>query len=254
MYDAVSWRNLLGKQGYKVGYADGVVSAWPAEAFTSLENCIPWKITVLANPAHEIFDHEAGNVGPARIAEAIAARLAQGKWSIVYSNGSELPTVQHALQQHGIQFSGGEMWPSVGVYLWCAHPGTTPGHIPPWAPVHPVAVQDRWEKDWDISTVYGNFPNPTTIPAAGHPPVPQTPAPPPAPTQRTCTVNLPVLQQGAKGPPVRALQVLLGGLNADADFGPRTHSRLVAWQKQAGLAADGIVGAHTWGALLGAPQ
>jgi cell wall-associated NlpC family hydrolase len=36
----------------------------------------------------------------------------------------------------------------------------------------------------------------------------------------------------------------------DGDFGPRTRRALVAFQRARGLAPDGMVGAHTWGALV----
>ena len=36
----------------------------------------------------------------------------------------------------------------------------------------------------------------------------------------------------------------------DGEFGPRTRRALVAIQRARGLASDGVVGAHTWGALV----
>ena len=37
----------------------------------------------------------------------------------------------------------------------------------------------------------------------------------------------------------------------DGDFGPRTRRALVAFQRARGLAPDGVVGAHTSGAVVG---
>lgn len=159
LWDAVGWRSLLGKSGLKVGYADGPVSAWPPDAFATLTEVIPYRITVLADPRWELFDHEAGNAGPAQIANAVEARLRQGLWSVCYTNGAELITLEAALRSLGISWAPADAWPALGVYLWAAAPGTPPGRIPGWCPVPPVAVQDRWEKDWDISSCYAAFPS-----------------------------------------------------------------------------------------------
>ena len=61
------------------------------------------------------------------------------------------------------------------------------------------------------------------------------------------------LRQGARGDAVAALQRLLGMDVAGGDgiFGPATHRAVVAFQRQQGLGADGIVGPGTLGALRG---
>lgn len=58
----------------------------------------------------------------------------------------------------------------------------------------------------------------------------------------------PLLKQGDKGDDVAALQKALG-IGADGDFGPATKKAVVAFQKQHGLYADGIVGKNTWALL-----
>jgi hypothetical protein len=72
-----------------------------------------------------------------------------------------------------------------------------------------------------------------------HPPYPGTP-----------------LRQGSQGEDVRTVQQRLNGLGSklevDGIFGPATHQAVVAFQKKAGLAADGIVGPQTWNALWSA--
>ncbi|MGP2436106.1 protein kinase domain-containing protein [Streptomyces sp. JW3] len=64
------------------------------------------------------------------------------------------------------------------------------------------------------------------------------------------------VQRGDGGSQVRELQCLLRHLHGitevgavDGDFGPLTHGAVVAFQKGAGLAADGVVGPRTWQAL-----
>lgn len=72
------------------------------------------------------------------------------------------------------------------------------------------------------------------------------------------TVTLPVLEKGKDGEEVKAVQALLKGYGyslgiwgVDGDFGNATVTAVQKFQKKNGLAADGIVGANTWAALLG---
>lgn len=64
----------------------------------------------------------------------------------------------------------------------------------------------------------------------------------------------PVQQVGSTGEDVRTVQYLLAvhghTVTVDGQFGPATRSAVKAFQSSEGLAADGIVGNHTWGALI----
>ncbi|OLF73953.1 peptidoglycan-binding protein [Maricaulis sp. W15] len=64
---------------------------------------------------------------------------------------------------------------------------------------------------------------------------------------------LPVLRQGTRGPVVARLQHGLreAGITVglDGDFGPGTKAAVITFQNQAGLVADGIVGAASWARL-----
>ncbi|MEV8510376.1 peptidoglycan-binding protein [Actinoplanes sp. NPDC051475] len=64
----------------------------------------------------------------------------------------------------------------------------------------------------------------------------------------------PLIHQGAKEHPVPTLQYLLRARGhtvvVDGLFGPRTDAAVRAFQSEKGLAVDGIVGPHTWGALI----
>lgn len=73
-----------------------------------------------------------------------------------------------------------------------------------------------------------------------------------------CTVNVKRLSKGDKGAAVKALQTLLigygyscGRSGVDGSFGGDTLSAVKKYQKAKGLTVDGVVGAKTWGALLG---
>lgn len=71
------------------------------------------------------------------------------------------------------------------------------------------------------------------------------------------TVELPLLQYGAQGESVRAMQSLLccrgfdvGPTGADGSFGENTLGGLRAFQRAKGIEADGICTAETWERLL----
>ncbi len=73
---------------------------------------------------------------------------------------------------------------------------------------------------------------------------------------KTYDLKLPQLERGSRGDSVKALQILLAGLGhspgtADGIFGGRTLAGVKGFQKDRGLACDGIVGPKTWEALLG---
>lgn len=79
-----------------------------------------------------------------------------------------------------------------------------------------------------------------------------------APTQKTVSIELPVLKKGAKGYSVKSMQILLFGFGyemegygADGSFGGATERALKAFQAANGLEADGSCGRKTWNKLLG---
>src|SRR5262245_27409538 len=69
--------------------------------------------------------------------------------------------------------------------------------------------------------------------------------------------NRTTLRMGSKGEEVTRLQEALKSrgypVGSDGDFGPRTRDAVVDFQKKHGIAADGVVGAQTWDALLAKP-
>ncbi|GAA4905896.1 peptidoglycan hydrolase-like protein with peptidoglycan-binding domain [Stackebrandtia albiflava] len=64
----------------------------------------------------------------------------------------------------------------------------------------------------------------------------------------------PVLRQGSTGADVRTAQLLLTArgfaTTADGQYGPGTASSVARFQTSRGLAADGVIGARTWSALI----
>jgi len=81
---------------------------------------------------------------------------------------------------------------------------------------------------------------------------------PPAtqPTETEVIVaSLPIVKRGARGDSARRVQALLlaahHAIKVDGEFGPSTHSEVVAYQRHRGLGSDGIIGPRTWRSLLG---
>lgn len=71
----------------------------------------------------------------------------------------------------------------------------------------------------------------------------------------TVTVTVQLLKYGSTGSAVKKLQLLLNALGytcgtADGEFGTKTLAAVKKYQTANGLAADGIVGAATWGKLV----
>jgi len=68
-------------------------------------------------------------------------------------------------------------------------------------------------------------------------------------SKSTVTVSLPTIRQGSRGDAVEVWQTIIQ-VTADGDFGPLTNNATIAYQRQHGLAQDGIVGPLTWTAGL----
>ena len=62
--------------------------------------------------------------------------------------------------------------------------------------------------------------------------------------------DMPLLKRGSKGKAVEVIQVILGGLTVDGDFGWKTLNKVLEFQRNHGLEPDGEVGEKTWKALL----
>lgn len=85
------------------------------------------------------------------------------------------------------------------------------------------------------------------------PEVPAEPEPVPEPNVQ---VSLLELSNGSEGPQVKTLQRLLAAMGyykstIDGDFGNLTEAAVKAFQHDAGIVQDGIVGQQTWSKLLG---
>ena len=68
-------------------------------------------------------------------------------------------------------------------------------------------------------------------------------------SKSTITVSLPTIKKGSRGDAVKVWQTIIQ-VSADGDFGPLTNNATIAYQRQHGLAQDGIVGPLTWTAGL----
>lgn len=94
------------------------------------------------------------------------------------------------------------------------------------------------------SIISGDTPTPTP-----------TPTPDPEPTGGTCMFNGKILKNGSQGTAVESWQTLLvhWGYNCgtpDGIFGGKTEGATIAFQRDYGLEADGIVGPKTWEMMI----
>lgn len=236
------------------------------------------RITVLADDQGEAFDSEPGNAGPVEVAQAVKRRTDRGAWSVVYVDEAGYAEQSGQLSAAGQLWKEPADWPAPGPYLWAADPS---GNIArgTWKVTSaPLLVQVDDLGPYDLSTVDDVFPAAvagyidgpvsrwqpktwarfTAIATPGPKPAPEpqpAPAPTPAPKpSEVVTVLLPVLQEGSEGDAVRAVQRLTANAQVDGIYGPVTRAYVENFQRDHGLAVDGIVGQHTWGGLLGAPQ
>lgn len=172
LWDAITWQNLLDKEGAVMGYADGTSSAWPPEAWAQFQNRPTVEITVTADERFPVFDAESGDATNQAVATGVANRLQDGLWSTVYSNQANLPDLTQALRGKSLVWRDASYWPEPGVYLHIADPsGNIAGGR--WhPPVTPVAVQDVWSSGWDHSTTVGSYPA-MVAPIPKPPPTPQ---------------------------------------------------------------------------------
>ena len=109
------------------------------------------------------------------------------------------------------------------------------------------------------STVVGGA---TTVPTSSAPAVDATTSTAPAAATtiagRTVTNPSDSVRLGDKGPGVEEIQTALVAhgfkVVVDGDFGPQTDKAVKAFQKQSGIAQDGIVGPITWSKLQASPS
>lgn len=259
------------------GYIDGAESAWPPEDFGryTAAGVEVLKTSVLADPAAVCFDGEKGNAGPDEIAGAIRTRYDREEPSVLYCSRLNVGPYMGALRARGLPtFTPPELWPHLGVYWWDAD-WTGAQHLTAGA----VATQWTNGNPYDTSETYGSFPasevpepapepeppapSPEPQPEPGPAPTPPEPPAPPAPgptPPQEVDVQLPVLHEGISHSAVRPVQILVNaagvtaGLAVDGVFGPKTDAAVREYQAHHGLNVDGVVGAHTWGSLCGAPQ
>ena len=93
------------------------------------------------------------------------------------------------------------------------------------------------------------------MPATDPAPKP-TPGPTPTPAPQGNAISLRTLSEGSTDNNVKALQILLNGMDcdcgtADGIFGAKTLAAVKKFQDMCGLVEDGVVGILTWSKLLG---
>ncbi|MHB1853476.1 MAG: hypothetical protein ACYCSJ_01430 [Acidimicrobiales bacterium] len=196
MADSVDWEAIPADVEAVAGYVDGAKYPWPDTAWEHFAGRPVCKVSVLGNPDALCFDSEPGNAGTDAVAVAVAIRTSRNEPSVVYTNASNLSALNTSFRMKSLRWLPASTWPAPGPYLWAADPTIAPGEVPAWCPVQPVAVQDRWDHTYDLSTLFGGW-LPPVLPGAaagGTGGKPGTPTPAPEPTYvraSTSTVRFP---------------------------------------------------------------
>lgn len=153
MADAVNPANLPAGVAAVAGYVDGPKSQWPETAWAKLT--VPaLRVSVFAAADALGFDvSDVGNASPTAVAVTVAQRTRQGLPSVCYINRDGLTPMSDALRMKGLSWLPPGAWPHPGPYLWAADPTGAPHLSVSWAPVQPVAVQDRWLGTYDLSSL-----------------------------------------------------------------------------------------------------
>lgn len=175
MYDAADPAGIPPGAAVVAGYIDGAKSAWPAPAWSRFAGATLLHISVLADPAAEAFDCEAGNATAEAVAAACSLRLGRGLWSMVYCAKSSVPAVAAALRAKSILPAPASSWPAPAVYLWVADLSTAAHLEVPGMPVQPAAVQYRWAGAYDVSVLWPGVLS--DAPGQTPPPTPADPLP-----------------------------------------------------------------------------
>ena len=153
MADAVNPANLPAGVAAVAGYVDGPRSQWPATAWATFT--VPeLRVSVFAAADALGFDvSDVGNASPTAVAVTVAQRSRQGLPSVLYVNRDYLVNMTGALRMKGLNWLPPGAWPHPGPYLWAADPTGVPHLAVSWAPVQPVAVQDRFLGTYDLSSL-----------------------------------------------------------------------------------------------------
>ena len=166
MADAVNPENIPADVVVVAGYLDGSKSAWPPDAWQLFDQP-KLTISTMGKLDAMAFDVEPGNAGVYGVAVAVKSRTNAGLPSVIYLRQSTLVDMTAALSGKSLTWLPVTVWPLPGPYLWACDPGVTPGTVPAWCPVKPVAVQDRLSvaPGYDLSTLFNGW-----TPTVGPPP------------------------------------------------------------------------------------
>ena len=254
MYDAVDISQIPSNPAAVAGYVDGAFQTAHVLA-ARFPHARLLTIAVSASSDAMALDIETGDATPSQAAQWYARQKARGVQRPVLYASVELmhEQVVPALRAAGVG--------RPDVRLWAAHYAgkhicgpSTCGEIGidvDGCQFTDVAFGRQLDQSMLLPDFFVTAPSPVPVP----PPAP-APLPAPAPNWLEAIVReLPTLQQGDSSEDVKTAQGLLVArghpVAVDASFGPATHEAVTAFQQGAGLAADGVVGQHTWPKLLG---
>ena len=180
----------------------------------------------------DVIDIEPGNLSVAAGVQWCIDKIAHGQRPTVYASRSWVPTITAGLQARGVDLARVDWW----VADWTGTPHLVPGSV-----ATQYANPPSSGGSYDVSITDGSWPFSVS-------PTPPAPTPAPSP-DRTCPVNLRILQKAMTGGDVKSLQKLLG-IAHDGIFGPATESAVRTFQASHKIAVDGIVGSTTWTTII----
>lgn len=229
------------------GYVNGPISQWTPQEwarFSAGTRLVRISVSPWVNDGH-VLDVESGDALPAHAPGWAQTRRGSGLAApCVYCNLSTLPAVRGAFYNTKVPEP----------LYWLARPGAA--ELEALAGATVIATQYQYSGGYDLSVVADFWPGVDPDPAAGQPTPPADPAPA---WQEELMGRLPTLTQGDRdNGPVRWVHRLQGLLTAigispgaiDGAFGPATLGAVKTCQRQYGLVVDGVVGPHTWSALI----
>jgi hypothetical protein len=232
MYDSIDLSQIPADAQAVAGYADGL---WPT--FAQLKGRFPGAllldVTVTGDSASAMaVDEEPGDASVAGAVAWLRGAVARGVWRpCAYASVSGMGALLAACTAGGLELSG--------LRFWSAHYGSG-AHI--CGPASCRLVSRAMDgTQWTDSALGRNLDESLLADSF-------------FPWYDTLMTEIPTVQAGSVGQPVRNWQALLGAhghsVTVDGSFGPGTEAATRAFQAAEKISVDGVVGPATWTAAL----
>lgn len=240
----------FGSPALVAGYVNGAY-AWSSEEWNLFPHSAHVTITVTASAnAGDVLDVERGDASPDEAYGWIRMRKAAGLFRpTIYCARGNLPAVRAGSGSY-VLGQDYDVW----VADWTGSAHEVSSSVKGGVAARCAAVQYRSTGSYDASAVYDDG-----WPHRSAPSPKPAPKPSPKPASADLWPSGVTLRQGSTGNAVKALQYALrdSGLRlsatvgtVDGDYGPKTLAAVEAYQRDEGLAADGIAGPATRASMV----